>query len=162
MQRLFWITGLAGSGKSTCASYLAKKLKEKYDNVIVIDGDAIREICSHDLGYNPEDRRKNAFRVAKLCEYLCNQGMIVICATISLYRETHEYIYEHFMSPQIIYLDIPRNIVQARDQKSLYSEGKCVVGKDIEFDEPNHINFVKKITDPSKVFRIIDEIAEKI
>jgi adenylylsulfate kinase-like enzyme len=162
MYKLFWITGLAGSGKSTAADYLAKKLKEKCSNVIMIDGDSIREICDNDLGYDLEDRKKNAFRIVKLCEYLCNQGIIVVCATISLYNEIHEYIYNHFEKPQIIYLDIPQEVVLSRNQKNLYTEHKNVIGQDLNFDEPSHIEFVKKIEDTAVVFNILDEMVRKL
>ena len=162
MRKLFWITGLAGAGKSTAADYLVKKLKEKYRNVVMIDGDSVREICDNDLGYDLEDRKKNAFRIVKLCKYLCNQEMVVVCATISLYHEIHEYIYEHFENPQIIYLDIPQEIVLSRNQKNLYTESKNVIGKDINYNEPIHIEFVKKINDTANVFNMLDEMVSKL
>jgi adenylylsulfate kinase-like enzyme len=156
--KLFWITGLAGAGKSTCADYLVKKLREKYDNVVMIDGDAVRKICGDDLGYDAEDRKKNAFRIVKLCEYLCNQEMIVVCATISLYGEIHEYIYNRFEKPQILYLDIPRDVIIERNQKQLYTGNTDVVGRNLKFDEPTHIDFVKKIIDTAGAFNVIDEV----
>jgi adenylylsulfate kinase-like enzyme len=162
MHKLFWITGLAGAGKTTAANYLIKKLKEKHANVVMIDGDCIRDICDNDLGYTLEDRKKNAFRIVKLCEYLCNQGMIVVCATISLYREVHEYIYEHFKNPQIIYLDVPREVVLSRNQKNLYTENKNVIGQDIEFDKPVHVDFVKKINNTANVVNVLDEIGREM
>lgn len=162
MRKLFWITGLAGAGKSTAANYLVKKLKEKHRNVVMLDGDSIREICDNDLGYELEDRKKNAFRIVKLCEYLCNQDMIVVCATISLYKEIHEYIYEHFKNPQIIYLDISKEVVLERNQKNLYSNNKSVVGKDIEYNRPTRVEFIKKINDTTSVFNILDEMVWRL
>ncbi len=160
--KLFWITGLAGSGKSTAADYLVKKLRTKHSNVVLIDGDSIREICDNDLGYDLEDRKKNAFRIVKLCEYLCNQELIVVCATISLYNEIHGYIYGHFKKPQIIYLDISQEIILERNQKNLFTKSKNVIGKDIKYDEPAHIEFVKKIEDTATVFNILDEMVSKL
>ena len=73
--KLIWITGLAGAGKSTAANYLIGKLKDKHIlNAVLIDGDSVREICGNDLGYSLEDRIKNAWRIVKLCKYLCDQG----------------------------------------------------------------------------------------
>lgn len=119
---LVWITGLAGAGKSTAAKHLIEKLKEKgVLNVVMIDGDSIREICNNDLGYSLEERKKNAWRIVKLCEYLCKQGIIVVCATVSLYREIHEYIYSHFDNPKIIFLNISREVINQRNQKKLGS-----------------------------------------
>ncbi|MDR1551282.1 MAG: adenylyl-sulfate kinase [Holosporaceae bacterium] len=160
--KLFWITGLAGSGKSTCASYLVKKLKKKHKNVIMVDGDEIRKICDNDLGYDPVDRKKNAFRIVKLCEYLFNQEMIVVCATVSLYKEIHEWIYEHFENPQIIYLDISKDIILYRNQKKLYTNNENVIGQDLGFDEPIHVDFVQKIVDTAIVFDVLDKMLEKL
>ncbi len=68
--KLIWVTGLAGAGKSTAAKYLVEKLKGKnISNVVTVDDDNIREICGNDLGYSLEERKKNAWRIVKLCEY---------------------------------------------------------------------------------------------
>ena len=119
--KLIWITGLAGAGKSTAARYLLEKLKEKHiSNVVMVDGDNIREICNNDLGYSLEERKKNAWRIVKLCEYLCNQGLIVVCATVSLYNEIHEYIYKHFREPRIILY-----YKSEKSKRIIYSRKRC-------------------------------------
>ena len=161
--KLIWITGLAGAGKSTAAQYLLKKLKEKHiSNVLMVDGDSIREICDNDLGYSLEERKKNAWRIVKLCEYLCNQGLIVVCATVSLYKEIHEYIYTHFDNPKIIFLNISQEIINRRNQKELYIEGTDVVGIDIKYDIPINVDFVKELRETSEVFGYLDELVRNI
>ncbi|MDR0677328.1 MAG: adenylyl-sulfate kinase [Holosporaceae bacterium] len=160
LKRLFWITGLAGAGKSTCANYLVKRLKERYKNVVLIDGDNVREICGNDLGYDLVDRKKNAFRIVKLCEYLYNQGVIVVCATVSLYKEIHEYIYVHFKRPQIIFLDISPEILLERNQKKLYTKGANVIGIHMEYDKPDHPSIVKRLVDSCRVFKEMDKMVE--
>ena len=161
--KLIWITGLAGAGKSTAAKYLIEKLKnDQISNVVMVDGDSIREICDNDLGYSLEERKKNAWRIVKLCEYLCNQGLIVVCATVSLYKEIHEYIYTHFENPRIIFLNISQEIINRRNQKELYTTGTEVVGVDIECDAPIHVAFVKEICESAEVFSYLDELTEKI
>ena len=77
----------------------------------MVDGDGIREICDNELGYFLEERKTNAWQIVKLCEYLCNQGLIVVCATVSLYKEIHEYIYTHFKEPKITFLNISQEII---------------------------------------------------
>ena len=161
--KLVWITGLAGAGKSTAARYLIKRLKEKQIlNVVMIDGDNIREICDNDLGYSLEERKKNAWRIVKLCEYLCNQGLIVVCATVSLYNEIHEYIYKHFREPRIIFLNISHDIINQRNQKELYTVGKDVVGIDIKYNIPINIDFVKELRETLEVFSYMDKLIEDI
>lgn len=161
--QLIWITGLAGAGKSTAARYLVEKLKnDRISNVVMIDGDSIREICGNDLGYSLEERKKNAWRIVKLCEYLCNQGLIVVCATVSLYKEIHEYIYSHFNNPRIVFLNISREIIDQRNQKELYTIGTDVVGIDIKCDAPIHVAFVKEICDSAEVFSYMDKLIEDI
>ena len=161
--KLIWITGLAGAGKSTAAKYLIEKLKEvSVSNVVMVDGDSVREICNNDLGYSLEERKKNAWRIVKLCEYLCNQGLIVVCATVSLYKEIHEYIFSHFDNPRIIFLNISREVINRRNQKELYTTGTDVVGIDIQCDAPVHVAFVKEICDSIEVFGYLDKLAEKI
>ena len=161
--KLIWITGLAGAGKSTAARYLIEKLKEKgVSNVVMVDGDSVREICNNDLGYSLDERKKNAWRIVKLCEYLCNQGLIVVCATVSLYKEIHEYIYTHFNKPQIIFLNISRKVIDQRNQKGLYTTGTAVVGIDIKYDIPNHIDYVKELRNTADVFGYLDIFYNKI
>lgn len=160
--KLIWITGLAGAGKSTAAKYLIEKLKnDRINNVVMVDGDSIREICNNDLGYSLEERKKNALRIVKLCEYLCNQGLIVVCATVSLYKEIHEYIYTHFKEPKIMFLNISREVINQRNQKELYTTGTDVVGIDIQCDAPIHIAFVKEICDSSEIFGCLDQIVKE-
>ncbi|MBO4520795.1 MAG: adenylyl-sulfate kinase [Alphaproteobacteria bacterium] len=160
--KLIWITGLAGAGKSTSAKYLVETLKSnQIYNVAMVEGDNIRKICDNDLGYSLEERKKNAWRIVKLCEYLCSQGLIVVCGTISLYKEIHEYIYTHFDNPQIIFLNISREIINQRNQKKLYTTGKSVVGMDIKYDAPVNAAFVKEIRDSAEVFGYLDQIVKE-
>ena len=84
---VYWITGLAGVGKSTLAKHLYETLKLLKPNVVLLDGDNIREVFDHDLGYSSEERLKSARRNSRLSKLLSDQGIDVICATISLFHE---------------------------------------------------------------------------
>ena len=75
---LIWITGLAGCGKTTLANNIINELNSDGVFPILIDGDKVREISGKDLGYNMEDRLKNAYRISRLCHFLASQGFIVI------------------------------------------------------------------------------------
>jgi adenylylsulfate kinase len=143
--KLVWITGFAGAGKTTVAKQILDLLKETSPNTAMIDGDDFREVFDNDLGYGIEDRIKNARRIVKMCRYLCDQGLNVVCATMSLYKEIHDFIYDNFENPLIVYLDIPVEELKRRNKKNLYSSGVNVSGIDQNIDEPRHDSYVIKI-----------------
>lgn len=98
----------------------------------------------------------------KLCEYLCNQDLIVICATVSLYKEIHEYIYTNFKEPKIIFLNISREVIDQRNQKGLYTLGTGVVGLDIGYEIPANIDFVEGLRETSEIFSYLDKVVEEM
>jgi adenylylsulfate kinase len=160
--RLIWITGLSGSGKTTAAKQIFGLLKEIYPNTAMIDGDDSREIFDNDLGYSIEERIKNAWRIAKMCKYLCAQGLNVICATMSLYKEIHDFIYGEFESPLIVYLDVSMEELKRRNKKELYSSGKNVSGIDQNIDEPHHDDYVVRINSAETVSVTVNKIMERL
>lgn len=156
--KLIWITGLSGSGKSTVAKLIFDLIKKRTPNTVIIDGDFFREITGNDLGHKLEDRIKNAYRIVKMCKYLYDQDINVICSTMSLYREIHEFIYGNFENPLIAYLDVSMEELKKRNQKGLYSDGKNVTGIDLPFDEPTNKEFVLKVNNENNLDKIIKEI----
>ena len=91
MTKLIWITGLAGSGKTTLAKEVYTQLKKMYPNVVIIDGDHLREIFGGTTGYSTEERLENARRLSRLCHFLVSENIHVVCATMSLYKEIQEW-----------------------------------------------------------------------
>ena len=86
-----WIIGLSGAGKTTLANEVYLQVKNKISNVFLVDGDIIREIFGNDLGHTKEDRLKNSERVSQLCKYLNDQGIHVICAILSIFKESRDW-----------------------------------------------------------------------
>jgi adenylylsulfate kinase-like enzyme len=144
--RLVWITGLSGAGKTTVARRLFDALKTDCPNTAMMDGDDFRAVFDNDLGYGVEDRIKNAWRIVKMCKYLCDQDLNVVCATMSLYKEIHDFIYENFENPLVVYLDVSMEELKKRNKKNLYSGGVNVSGLDQSVDEPCHNDHVIRIT----------------
>lgn len=143
---VFWITGLSGSGKSTVAALLYERLKHTR-SVVLLDGDVLREVFGADLGYTYEDRKKNAMRYSRMCKMISDQGISVICATISMFTEVRVWNKEHIQNYYEIYLNTPLELLFKRDQKKLYSRalsGKIsnVLGVDMVFEEPEHSDVV--------------------
>ena len=76
---VYWLTGLSGAGKTTIGRILYKRLCEKRDGVVFLDGDDLRAVFGNDLGYTAQDRKKSAMRNARLCGLLAGQGLVVVC-----------------------------------------------------------------------------------
>jgi ATP sulfurylase/adenylyl-sulfate kinase len=132
---VIWFTGLSGAGKSTISEELVKKLKRRmecwpklnYAGVEVLDGDAVRMHLSKGLGFSKEDRDTNILRIGFVCELLARNGVIVIAAAISPYREIRDRIrsqVKHFIE---VFVSAPLEILIQRDVKGLYK--KAIAGE---------------------------------
>lgn len=140
---LVWITGLAGSGKTTIATEVHRKLKTRMGNVVLLDGDAVRDMFGQDLGHDPKARYENALRITRLCKFLVKQGINVVCSTMSLYVAIHRMnrdITPHYFE---VLVDVPIEELIRRDKNRLYSralqgEIEHVVGIDQAFDRPKN------------------------
>ena len=127
--KLIWITGLAGSGKTTLSKKVYSKLRETRENVIHLDGDSLREILGGGFGYSIEDRIATAKIYSRMCKFLVEQGMIVIISTISLFHEIHEYNRENVENYYEVFLNVPKDVLLDRNQKKLYTTDKKQVGE---------------------------------
>jgi adenylyl-sulfate kinase len=166
---LIWITGLSGSGKTTIGNALFLKLKQKYKNVVFLDGDSFREILGNDLGHNPKDRLENAYRIHRMCKFLVSQNIHVVCATMSLYKEIHELNRSEMRNYFEIFIECEIDELIKRDQKGLYSQaisGKQtnVVGVNLSFDKPQNSELTIDNTQQNalqeKVEKILDLLGE--
>lgn len=139
------IMGLAGAGKTTTAKALAKELKARGEQVIIIDGDEFRGIFG--LGkYDKASRIAYTAQRTALCIGLAKQDFIVVSAVIGLFKQSYEITQQLVNEANIkhlqCYIKCPMSELERRDQKGLYSKAKAgkiqdVVGIDIAYDEPN-------------------------
>ncbi|HIJ82939.1 MAG: adenylyl-sulfate kinase [Magnetococcales bacterium] len=139
--RVFWITGLSGSGKSTIAWHLVQQLRQSRNNVVFLDGDVLRAILANDSGHSLDDRLRLAFCYARLCQELALQGHWVVCATMSLFADIWSWNRENIAYYHEIYLRVPLSTLVQRDSKGIYSRArdgklKNVLGMDLPFQEP--------------------------
>lgn len=144
---LYWITGLSGAGKTTIGNCLYYELRKQYDNVVLLDGDILKNITDDGLGYSEEDRRKRAKKYALLCKTLANQGLIVICCTIAMFDEVRQWNRENNKGYVEVFLDVPMEVLKKRDQKGMYSKfekGKMnnLVGLDLNVEYPKSPDIV--------------------
>lgn len=120
-----WFTGLSGAGKSTIADILEKKLKGNGYKVEILDGDVVRTHLSKGLGFSKEDRDTNIRRIGFVASLLSRNGVIVITAAISPYREIRDEVrdmHENFIE---VYAKCPLEVVEKRDVKGLYKKARA-------------------------------------
>ena len=137
--KLYWITGLAGAGKTTIGNALYYELKKTKNDVILLDGDVLRKIFGG--GYSREERLERAKQYSNLCKVLTDQGMTVIICTIAMFESIREYNRENIRNYIEIFLDVDIDILRKRDRKGLYTKYKNggvedVAGVDLEVEFP--------------------------
>jgi cytidine diphosphoramidate kinase len=160
MGTTYWVTGLAGSGKSTVSLLLQEKLRKLGRPTILLDGDTLRDIFDNDLGFTESDRRKSARRNSRLSKLISEQGADVICATISMFDEIRDWNRQNIPSYLEVYLKVPMDVLQTRNQKNLYSENieTPVVGVSISHQEPKSPDLIINNDGSSSVDEICDQI----
>lgn len=139
--RVFWITGLAGSGKSTISRDLTRALRARGRSVVYLDGDILRATVAEDIGHSIEDRIRVAGRYGRFCKMLSDQGVWVVAAFIALFHEAQRWNRENIDDYVEVFVSVPMEELIARDQKGLYSRARAgeiqnVVGIDIPAEFP--------------------------
>jgi adenylylsulfate kinase len=120
-----WFTGLSGSGKTTITTHLVKELRNRGVPLEVLDGDIVRENLSKGLGFSKEDRDTNIRRIAFVANLLSRNGVPVITAAISPYREIRNEARELMDGRFVeVYAKAPLEVCEERDVKGLYAKAR--------------------------------------
>lgn len=139
---VLWMFGLSGSGKSTIAAAVERKLHESGRFAVILDGDNFRHGLNSDLGFSDEDRKENVRRVAEVAKMFATQGVIVIVSVITpkqaLRDQARGIVGGAFRE---IFIKASYETCALRDPKGLYAkvakgEIKQFTGKDSGFEEP--------------------------
>ena len=124
---VLWLTGLSGSGKSTIANAIEKKLAQMTRHTFLLDGDNVRHGLNKDLGFTEADRIENIRRVGEVARLMTDAGLIVITAFISPFRAEREMVRQMMQPGEFIevFIDTPLHIAEQRDVKGLYAKARA-------------------------------------
>jgi bifunctional enzyme CysN/CysC len=143
--RCFWFTGLSGSGKSTIANLLEKRLHAMGQHTYLLDGDNVRHGLNRDLGFTDADRVENIRRVAEVAKLMVDAGLIVLVSFISPFRAERRMARELFGPGDFVevFVDTPLAVCEKRDPKGLYVKArkgliKNFTGIDSDYEPPEH------------------------
>jgi adenylylsulfate kinase len=118
-----WFTGLSGAGKTTISEIVERELRARGSRVEVLDGDVVRENLSKGLGFSKEDRDTNIRRIAFVADLLSRNGVPVITAAISPYREIRDEARETMGDRFIeVFVKASVEVCAERDVKGLYEK----------------------------------------
>jgi bifunctional enzyme CysN/CysC len=123
---VLWFTGLSGSGKSTIANLVEKKLHALNRHTFLLDGDNVRHGLNKDLGFTEADRIENIRRVGEVAKLMADAGLIVITAFISPFKVERQMVRDMLPAGEFIeiFVDTPLANAEARDVKGLYKKAR--------------------------------------
>jgi bifunctional enzyme CysN/CysC len=140
-----WFTGLSGSGKSTIANIVERKLHRMGRHTYMLDGDNVRHGLNRDLGFTEEDRVENIRRVAEVSGLMVDAGLIVLVSFISPFRAERRLARERLAEGEFIevFVDTPIDVAEQRDPKGLYKKArqgelKNFTGIDSPYERPEN------------------------
>ncbi|MDG1008301.1 MAG: sulfate adenylyltransferase subunit CysN [Alphaproteobacteria bacterium] len=162
--KILWFTGLSGSGKSTIANGLEKKLHANGKHTFLLDGDNVRHGLNKDLGFTDADRIENIRRIGEVAKLMSDAGLIVLTAFISPFRAERDMVRALVPAGDFIevHVDTPLDIAERRDVKGLYKKARAgelknFTGIDSPYEPPEAPEIIVNTTELSA-----DEAADAI
>ena len=152
--KILWFTGLSGSGKSTIANALEKKLHANGKHTFLLDGDNVRHGLNKDLGFTDADRIENIRRIGEVAKLMTDAGLIVLTAFISPFRAERDMVRGLVPEGDFIevHVDTPLDVAESRDVKGLYKKARAgelknFTGIDSPYEPPEAPEIVVNTTE---------------
>jgi len=138
---VIWLIGISAAGKTTVGEQLVTQFRRGGHGTVFLDGDSLREVWADDLGHSIDDRRKNHGRISRLCRMLEQDGIVVVCAALSIFPDLRQWNRDNFRNYFEVFLDVPVDLAKERDTKGVYHQEtdgrkRNIVGIDIPFPDP--------------------------
>ena len=167
---VLWFTGLSGSGKSTIANLVTKKLYAMGRHTYLLDGDNVRHGLNRDLGFTDVDRVENIRRVAEVAKLMADAGLIVITSFISPFSAERQ-LARNLLEPGEfieVFVDVPLEVAESRDVKGLYAKARRgqlphFTGIDSPYEAPEDAEVhlpAAAITAEQAADRVLDKLRE--
>jgi bifunctional enzyme CysN/CysC len=167
---VLWFTGLSGSGKSTIANLVTKKLYAMGRHTYLLDGDNVRHGLNRDLGFTDADRVENIRRVAEVAKLMVDAGLIVITSFISPFSAERQLARTLLEPGEFVevFVDVPLEVAESRDVKGLYAKARRgqlphFTGIDSPYEAPEAAEVhlpAAAITAEQAADRVLDKLRE--
>lgn len=160
--------GLSGAGKTTLAEEVVKIVRKRGGRVVLLDGDRVRELFGNDLGHDFQGRLANAERICRMCKFLDEQSIDVVCAILSIFPESRKWCRNNLSHYYEIFIDSPIDVLIQRDSKGLYGryqrgEIHDVAGLDLDFPRPDNPDLlISNVESKQTLLNYAMGIADKI
>ena len=161
---LLWFTGLSGSGKSTIANLVEKRLLDLGRHTYALDGDNVRHGLNRDLNFSKADRVENIRRIGEVAKLMVDAGLITMASFISPYRAERQLARDLLEEGEFIeiFVNTPLEVAEARDVKGLYAKARAgeiknFTGIDSEYQAPENPELEVNTVEMS-----VDDAAEMI
>ncbi len=151
-----WFTGLSGSGKSSVAMELERRIVASGRPAYVLDGDNLRHGLNANLGFSPADRKENVRRVAEVARLMADAGVVAIVSLVSPYREDRDSARETHQEAGLpfleVFVDTPLEICEQRDPKGMYGKARRgeirdFTGVDAPYEAPRRPDLLLRPSD---------------
>lgn len=153
---LLWFTGLSGSGKSTIANLVEKRLLDLGRHTYTLDGDNVRHGLNRDLNFSKADRVENIRRIGEVAKLMVDAGLITMASFISPFRAERQLARDLLEDREFveIFIDTPLEVAEARDVKGLYAKARAgeiknFTGIDSEYQQPENPEITVNTVDMS-------------
>jgi bifunctional enzyme CysN/CysC len=168
-----WLTGLSGSGKSTVAAEVERRLVASGRPAYLLDGDNLRHGLNADLGFSAQDRAENVRRVGEVAKLLADAGVVALVSLVSPYRADRDRVRVSHTEAELpfveVFVDTPLELCEARDPKGLYAKARAgelrqFTGIDDPYEAPLSPNLILRPADgdPSAQADLVLALLERL